>query len=118
MAVVFASPFGVGTGDVTDALCDAYRVQGADYALKKRMNPHSVWLQMAVSHGWLGLLVMLMWWMGTLYLAYQKENILLLVWSIGWVLNGTIESLLELQQGVVPTLLLGCAFALLPKGKS
>lgn len=116
-AVLLGAPFGVGTGDVTDALCDTYRAQSAEYALKKRMNPHSVWLQMAVSHGWFGLIIMLVWWLGTLRLAFRNGHVLLLVWSIGWMLNGTIESLLELQQGVVPTLLLGCAFALMPAEK-
>lgn len=112
--VLFRAPFGVGTGDATDALCEVYRTQSSEYALNKRMNPHSVWLQMAVSHGWLGLAVVVAWWFGALMLACRHRHTMLFIWVMGWIMNGTIESLLELQQGVVPTLLLGCAFALMP----
>jgi hypothetical protein len=110
--VLLKTPLGVGTGDVTDALCEEYRKSGSAYALQKRMNPHSAWLQLAVSHGWMGLVFILFWWSGVVVLAFRTQNVLLLVWSIAWALNGTIESLLELQQGVVPTVLLCCVFAL------
>lgn len=113
LEVLKAAPFGVGTGDVTDALCKVYSESNSEYALEKRMNPHSAWLQLAVSHGWLGLLLMLFWWFGTVAWAYRAQNALLLTWSLAWVLNGTIESLLELQQGVVPTVLLSCVFAMI-----
>jgi hypothetical protein len=112
LEVLEAAPFGVGTGDVTDALCEVYAESNSQYALEKRMNPHSTWLQLAVSHGWIGLLLMLLWWFGTVAWAFRVQNALLLTWSVAWVLNGTIESLLELQQGVVPTVLLCCVFAL------
>jgi hypothetical protein len=110
--VLMAAPFGVGTGDVTDALCEVYAESNSQYALEKRMNPHSAWLQLAVSHGWIGLLLMLLWWFGTVAWAYRAQHALLFAWSVAWVLNGTIESLLELQQGVVPTVLLCCVFGL------
>lgn len=110
--ILLDSPFGVGTGDVTDALCEVYREKGSTYALDKRMNPHSAWLQLAVSHGWIGLVLTLLWWSGLVFSAYWFQNTLLFMWSVAWALNGTIESLLELQQGVVPTVLLCCVFAL------
>ena len=112
LEVLEVAPFGVGLGDVTDALCEVYAESNSQYALEKRMNPHSTWLQLAVSHGWIGLLLMLLWWFGTLTCAFRVQNAWLLTWSVAWVLNGTIESLLELQQGVVPTVLLCCVFAL------
>lgn len=112
LEVLKAAPFGVGTGDVTDALCEVYSESNSQYALEKRMNPHSAWLQLAVSHGWIGLLLMLFWWFGTVAWAYRAQHALLLTWSVAWVLNGTIESMLELQQGVVPTVLLCCVFAM------
>jgi hypothetical protein len=110
--VLKGAPFGVGTGDVTDALSEVYAESNSQYALEKQMNPHSAWLQLAVSHGWIGLLLMLVWWFGTVTWAFCVQNALLLTWSVAWILNGTIESLLELQQGVVPTVLLCCVFAL------
>lgn len=116
IAILMASPGGVGTGDVEEELASQYQSVESEYAFKKRMNPHSVWLQMAVSHGWMGLLVMLIWWGGTLVLSAQSGNVLLGVWAVVWVMNGTIESLLEMQQGIVPTVLLGCVFALVQGG--
>ena len=110
--VLFNSPFGVGTGDVTDVLCEVYEQKGSSYALRKRMNPHSAWLQLGVSHGWGGAALMLLWWFGTAAFAYQFRNPLLLTWITALILHGSIESLLELQQGIVPTVLLGCVFAL------
>lgn len=112
LEVLAAVPFGVGTGDVTDALCAVYEQRGSAYALERRMNPHSMWLQLAVSHGWMGLVLILVWWGGIAALAYRSQNSLLLMWTAALVLNGTIESLLELQQGVVPIALLSCVFAL------
>lgn len=104
--VMTSTPWGVGTGDVTDELCRKYREHNAEYALEKRMNPHSVWLQIGVSHGWLGLVMMVLWWGGTVRLAWKHRQWILLLWCTIWILNGTIESLLELQQGVVPTMFL------------
>lgn len=112
LEVLQAAPFGVGTGDVSDVLCAVYEQRGSAYALEKRMNPHSMWLQLAVSHGWVGLVLILVWWGGTAALAYRSQNALLLIWAVALVLNGTIESLLELQQGVVPIVLLSCVFAM------
>ena len=106
-------PFGVGTGDVTEALAERYRANGAEYALEKNMNPHSVWLQIGVSHGWPGVLLLLMWWTGTVWFARRNTNRILLLWCAVWLLNGSIESLLELQQGVVPTVFLTLLFAAL-----
>ena len=76
------------------------------------MNPHSIWLQLAVSHGWIRLVSILVWWGGTAALAYRSKNTLLLMWTAALVLNGTIEGLLELQRGVVPIVLLSCVNAL------
>ena len=111
LEVMGRKPFGVGTGDVTEALAERYRANGADYALEKNMNPHSVWLQIGVSHGWLGLLLLILWWAGTAWAALKNGNLVLLVWSAIWLLNGSIESLLELQQGVVPTIFLTLLFS-------
>ena len=76
------------------------------------MNPHSMWLQLAVSHEWIGLVLILVWWGGTAALAHRSQNTSLLMWTAALVLNGNIESLLELQQGVVPIVLLSCVLAL------
>lgn len=105
------NPFGVGTGDVIPTLCEIYERDSSAYALKKKMNPHSVWLQAAVGMGWLGFLALIIWWFGGLLSAVKFRNRLLISWIVIWILNGTLESLLELQQGVVATMLIALILA-------
>jgi hypothetical protein len=104
-------PFGVGTGDVSEALMTVYKREGALYAQQKNMNPHSVWLLAGVRLGWAVLLGMLIWWGGLLVVALKMKNQLLAVWCIAFMLNATVESFFELQQGVVAVLFLGLLFA-------
>jgi len=113
VAIMQTHAIGVGTGDVTDELCSEYERLGARYALKKRMNPHSVWLQLGVSHGVLGLAYLLIWIGGTAFLAARSRQWILVLWLGIWAVNGSVESLLELQQGVVPTLFLTLMLAVL-----
>jgi hypothetical protein len=57
------------------------------------------------------LLGMLIWWGGLLVVALKMKNQLLAVWCIAFMLNATVESFFELQQGVVAVLFLGLLFA-------
>ena len=100
-------PLGVGTGDVTDELMVVYQDRNADYALKKRMNPHSAYWQIAVTSGWLGLLVMLLWWGGALFQAYRCKAYRMQLFILIILLNGIFESIFELQQGVVAWTFIG-----------
>ena len=113
VALMQTHAVGVGTGDVADELCVEYERLGARYALVKRMNPHSVWLQLGVSHGVLGLAYLLIWIGGTAFLATRSRQWILVLWLGIWAVNGSVESLLELQQGVVPTLFLTLMLAVL-----
>jgi O-antigen ligase len=100
-------PWGVGTGDVTDELVVVYRDSNAGYALKRRMNPHSAYWQIAVTTGWLGLLVMLLWWGGALFQAVQCNAYRMQIFVLIILLNGIFESIFELQQGVVAWTFMG-----------
>jgi hypothetical protein len=99
--VIAEAPCGVGTGDVVPALVERYTASGADYARTRRMNAHSTYLQTAVATGWLGLLVVLVWWGACAWDAARRK-----AWQAVAVVgviaaHGVVESLLELQQGVV-----------------
>jgi hypothetical protein len=99
--VIAVAPCGVGTGDVIPALVERYTASGADYARTRRMNAHSTYLQTAVATGWLGLLVVLVWWGACAWDAARRK-----AWQAVAVVgviaaHGVVESLLELQQGVV-----------------
>lgn len=97
---------GVGTGDVEATLVPAYESRGLAYAANHRMNPHNAYLQAALSLGFVGLLSLLMWWGLAAWRAWKDQiwshlGILLLI-----AMNGLFESILELQQGIVPIVLL------------
>jgi O-antigen ligase len=99
--VIAEAPGGVGTGDVVPALVERYTASGADYARTRRMNAHNTYLQTAVATGWLGLLFVLVWWGGCAWDAARRK-----AWQAVAVVgviaaHGVVESLLELQQGVV-----------------
>lgn len=104
---ILANPFlGVGTGDVEATLVPAYESRGLSYAANHRMNPHNAYLQAALSLGFLGLLGLLMWWGLAAWRAWKDQ-----IWPhLGLILliamNGLFESILELQQGIVPIVLL------------
>jgi O-antigen ligase len=93
--------FGVGTGDVKDALMDAYRQQNLYPVFKKNLNAHNQYLQTFITLGviGLGLLVALLWI--PVYRSLRKGSyiytLLLLIFSI----NILFESMLETQAGVV-----------------
>ncbi|MGA1373548.1 MAG: O-antigen ligase family protein [Flavobacteriales bacterium] len=99
--VIAEAPGGVGTGDVVPALVERYTASGADYARTRKMNAHSTYLQTAVATGLLGLLVVLVWWGACAWDAARRK-----AWPAFAVVgviaaHGVVESLLELQQGVV-----------------
>ena len=96
-----ANPFGVGTGDVTDALVELYGRDGVTYASERRLNPHNQWLQAGVAFGWPGMLLwtaVLLWW--GWYGWRQRSR-----WGVLCVLligaHTMVESMLEVQRGVV-----------------
>ncbi len=71
------------------------------------MNPHSAYWQIAVTTGWLGLLVMLLWWGSALFQAVQCNAYRMQIFVLIILLNGIFESIFELQQGVVAWTFMG-----------
>ncbi len=104
-------PFGVGTGDVTSSLAEIYEREGSLYAMKKNMNPHSIWLQVGVRLGWFAMLGMLIFFMAFGWKAIRLRGSEIAIWTLAVAMNGTVESLFELQQGVVAILFLGLLFS-------
>lgn len=104
-------PFGVGTGDMTSTLAAVYEREGSLYAKKKNMNPHSIWLQAGVRLGWLAMLGMLVLFGFFAWKAIHLGAFQIAIWTLVIALNGTVESLFELQQGVVAILFLGLLFS-------
>jgi len=105
------NPFGVGTGDVIDELVEVYSTQQAEYARLKQMNPHSAYWQALVTLGWMGGIVLLLWWGGLLWESINRRMLSLGVFTAILVCHGIFESVLELQQGVVAWVFLGLLLA-------
>lgn len=107
MELLSHHPFGVGTGDVASSLAIIYERDGSRYAKNKNMNPHSVWLQIGVRLGWLAMTGLFLGFVLLGWKAVQVGRWQLAIWTAAVILNGTVESLFELQQGVVAILFLG-----------
>lgn len=94
-------PFGVGTGDIKHALVDCYESKGALPAALRRLNSHSQFLQGGAALGWPGLLITLLIGLVPLWWAWRRRHILLGLFALLFLLNAAVESVLEVQAGVV-----------------
>lgn len=93
--------FGVGTGDVKDALLDGYRENNLIPALRHKFNAHSQFIQTFVTLGLTGFLVLLASLLLPAINAMRRGQVLYLVFLLIFTLNILFESMLEIQQGVV-----------------
>lgn len=96
-----ALPFGTGTGDVKDALLESYRSHGFSYGLDRRLNAHNQYLQTTLALGLPGILCLMLIVTFPILQRKAKMNSVLgwFVLMIG--LNATVESIFEVQRGVL-----------------
>ncbi len=99
--IIQAHPFGVGTGDVVPELMDRYERDGLDYASDRRLNPHNQWLQAGVAFGWPGMAILTMAFLACLLQAWRNGDGALLLCVVLTVLHAGVESVFEVQRGVV-----------------
>lgn len=92
---------GAGTGDIKHALVACYEAKGARHAADRRLNSHSQFLQGGVALGWIGLASALLVGLVPLWIAVRRRGMLLTVFMLLFLLNAAIESVLEVQAGVV-----------------
>jgi O-antigen ligase len=95
------SIFGVGTGDVKDALLKKYEENGIVNALNRKLNAHNQYLQTAITLGLPGIIILLSGLVFAFILAVRRQNLLLLLFSVVVSFNFLVESMLERQAGVV-----------------
>jgi hypothetical protein len=96
-----ASPWGAGTGDIKHALMACYREKGAKAAIDHNLNSHSQVLQSGVALGWPGLLLVCALMLIPLVTALHRRDPFLSIFALLFIVNGAIESVLEVQAGVV-----------------
>ncbi len=94
-------PFGAGTGDIKHALMTCYGAKGATEAAKLKLNSHSQFLQGGVALGWPGLLVSVLVGLVPLVVGWRRKDLLLVLFMLLFLLNALVESVLEVQAGVV-----------------
>jgi len=94
-------PFGSGTGDIKHALMQCYTDKGAVEAAKRNLNSHSQFLQSGVALGWLGMILLVLLVAVALALAVNSRSVPLAVFVLLFVVNALVESVLEVQAGVV-----------------
>jgi O-antigen ligase len=93
--------FGVGTGDMQTELNKTYAKNNFETALEFQFNPHNQYLETALSIGIFGLLALLGWMMGILWLAYKSGDWLLFAFGCVAAFSMITESMLERQWGVI-----------------
>ncbi|MBL7952462.1 MAG: O-antigen ligase family protein [Flavobacteriales bacterium] len=110
-----SAPLGSGTGDVKHALVGCYEAKGARAAAEKRLNAHSQFLQGGVALGWPGLIMALLIGMVPLWVACKRNHLLLGMFAGLFIINAAVESVLEVQAGVV---LVGIVLGLLAQHRT
>jgi len=98
---------GVGTGDIKDELIAIYQAKGYVHAEAKRMNAHSQFLQSAAALGVPGLLVLLALVLFPLIAAFRCRSGLQVAFWLIIALNWSVESMAEVQAGVIFVAFLG-----------
>ncbi len=94
-------PLGAGTGDIKLALMECYEAKGAVEAAQRRLNSHSQFLQGGVALGWPGLLLAALLALVPLVSAMRNRNVPLILFMLLYIVNAAVESILEVQAGVV-----------------
>ncbi|MBK8338671.1 MAG: O-antigen ligase family protein [Flavobacteriales bacterium] len=92
---------GVGTGDIKDALIDIYHTKGYVHAEAERLNAHSQFLQSAAALGLIGLSALLAMVLLPVIAAWRRSDRPALLFWLIILLNWSVESMAEVQAGVV-----------------
>lgn len=101
-AVVARSPWtGVGTGDAEEELVAEYARRGYIYPMERRLNAHGQFLQTAVQLGIPAALLLLLAFVLPMPGAIRRRDHLAMFFLIMVVLHALVESVLEVQPGVV-----------------
>lgn len=93
--------FGVGTGDVKDALKQAYALKNEKQFIEKNLNAHNQFLQTFIALGLPGILVLLSLLLSVIYTSFKAQVLDGTLLGIIIAINMLFESMLETQAGVV-----------------
>ncbi|TXI79581.1 MAG: O-antigen ligase domain-containing protein [Flavobacteriales bacterium] len=94
-------PFGSGTGDIKHALMACYTTKGAEQAAVRNLNSHSQFLQGGAALGWPGLLLTALIAVVLVRWSLARASLPMGLFALLFLLNAAVESVLEVQAGVV-----------------
>lgn len=99
--LIFAHPFGVGTGDIKDELYKLYKERGMDLYIKKELNPHCQFLQTAAAIGIVSGLFFMLIFIYYLWIGFKENNNYLIALTALFGATCLFESVLERQWGIL-----------------
>jgi O-antigen ligase len=100
---------GTGTGDIKNELLRIYEERGQSWAKDHRLNAHSQFLQSAACLGVFALFMLLGSLVAPLFGTWKRDA-LALIFLATCLLNWSVESMLEVQAGVVWTVAMAFLF--------
>ena len=93
--------FGVGTGDVKDALLSEYQKENKVLVYNMRLNAHNQYLQTYIALGILGVLLLLIYLVIPGWVAFRRIHFIYFSFLAVFTFNILVESMLEVQAGVI-----------------
>ena len=93
--------FGVGTGDVKDALMEKYKANNLTKILAEKLNAHNQYLQTFISIGVFGFMALVFMLVAPAVHAFQRKDFVYFLFLIIFAVNIGVESMLENQAGVI-----------------
>jgi O-antigen ligase len=93
--------FGVGTGDVKDALMEEYQKEHKLGVYNMRLNAHNQYLQTYIALGIPGALLLVILLIIPGWMAVRRLDMVCLAFLVVFAFNILVESMLEVQAGVI-----------------
>ena len=91
---------GTGTGDIQDELNKEFRRTGNIRLAEVNTNTHNQFLEILIEHGFIGLIMFLSMILMMFYIAYQRTNILYLIFLLLVIISFLFETMLNRLAGV------------------
>jgi O-antigen ligase len=101
----------MGTGDFQDVLNDRYACKEYAYPLKRSYNAHNLFLQVFISLGFPGVILLTLILIHQILLSARTRNMLHFLFILLFVLLSLTESSLNMQVGVVFFSFFICVFS-------
>jgi O-antigen ligase len=94
-------PFGVGVGQMADAMVAKYKERGETYAAERRLPAHNQFLQTGAEFGWPGFILLIAFLVILTRIILSRKEVVSTIFLVLVWFNFLIESCLEAQAGIV-----------------